>query len=145
MNINLRWPTSDEVKGFGRHVVSWTAGAVAGAAGVIGFGLTLHIITPDQAHQLTADFTNLQNGIGVITNAIIALWDGVQTVGGAVAGIFGICMAAWASTSSSVKSAAARLSKQPGTTVVTTPAIANAIPSNKVVSNTENTVVPKGA
>jgi hypothetical protein len=143
MNLKISWPTSDEVKGFGRHVVSWTAGAVAGAAGIIGFGLTLHIITPDQAHQLTADFTNLQNGIGIIANAVGALWDGITTVGGSVAGIFGICMAAWASTSSSVKSAAQRLSKQPGTIVVTTPAIAAATPEPNIVSNQEHTVVGK--
>lgn len=145
MNVKIAWPTSDEVKGFGRHVVTWTAGAVAGATGIVGFGLSLHIITPDQAHQLTADFTDLSNGIGVIVNALEALWSGMSTVVGAGASIAGIGMAVWAGVSSSVKAAATRLSKQPDTVVVTTPALASAIPSDKVVSNAENAVVPKGA
>jgi hypothetical protein len=113
--MNLSFPTGAQLAAFGRHVVTYGAGAVTA-------GVAIHFLTPDQGSQITASLSNIVSGV----NSIVG---GVATLVAVFSGLY----AAWtASPSSQIKAVAANpdVSK-----VIAAPAVADAIPSNKVVSS----------
>lgn len=113
--MNLSFPTGAQLAAFGRHIVSYAAGAATA-------GVAIHFLTPDQGSQLTAGITNIVNGVDSIVGGVATL----VAVGSAL-------YAAWtASPKSQIKAVAANpdVSK-----VIAAPAVANSIPSNKVVSS----------
>lgn len=113
--MNLSFPTGAQLAAFGRHIVSYSAGAVT-------FGVAVHFLTPDQSNQI-------MGAVGAIASGVQSIYGGVATLVAIGAGFY----AAWtASPSSQIKAVAANpdVSK-----VIAAPAVANAIPSNKVVSS----------
>lgn len=121
--------TTEQWTAFGRHVVSYAAGAATMAVGLGGVAVTMHAITADQATQLGTAFQ--------------ALAEGIKTIVGAVATIASVGAGVWAAYTASKGSQAAALAKDPGTIVVTDPATAKAVPAGNVVSNAEMKVVAK--
>lgn len=73
-------------------------------------------------------------GKGWITQGDVANYSAL------ILGILGALYSFWVNRSANLAKRAAAV---PGTTVVTTPEIANAVPDAKVVSNTEHEVVAK--
>jgi hypothetical protein len=113
--MNISFPTGAQLAAFGRHVVSYGAGAVTA-------GVAIHFLSPDQGSQITQALTGIVNGV----NSIVG---GVATLIAVGSGIY----AAWtASPSSQIKAVA----KNPDVSkVIAAPTVANSIPSNKVVSS----------
>lgn len=107
-------PEKSSLIAFGRHVVSYAAGAVTVAA-------SLHAITPEQSHDLT-------NAINQIVSGVTTLAGGITTLASFGAALY----AGWSATrNSQIKAVAANPDV---TKIVTTPQIAGSIPSEKVVS-----------
>jgi hypothetical protein len=136
MKIALRWPIKEEWLGFGRHVVSWSAGLATGVATVVVYGVASHIITPDQASSLTSGFSSIAEGLKTVVEGVTTFVGGVATVASTAMGI-------WAALSSSRKKAAQIIAAVPHTTVVTDPSIASSTAEPNIVANTDHQVVPK--
>lgn len=105
-----------------RHVATYVAGAITAAA-------TFHLMTTDQAQVLSTSLSHIVEGLSQIA------------IG--VGPIIALVSAFIAARSSTPAAKVQSVSELPGTTVVTTPAIATALPQTNVVSNTEVKVVPK--
>jgi X-X-X-Leu-X-X-Gly heptad repeat protein len=110
MNINAA-----QVAAFGRHILSFALGGVAAAA-------ALHVVAPTDAATITGAINQIASGV----SSLVA---GVSTLASVGLGLY----AAWTASSKSQISAVAA---NPAVTsvVVATPALANSIPSNKVIS-----------
>jgi hypothetical protein len=113
--------TEAEVNAALRHVASFGAGA---ATVLICFGA----ISADSAHQAVAAINQVVDGLSQATGGVFKL---VVILGPAVAAIAARFAAKSASPIAQINAVAANPDVQK---VVTTPAIATAIPSNKVVS-----------
>lgn len=103
------------VAAFGRHVLSFALGGIAAAA-------ALHVIAPSDAATITGAVNQIASGVS-------SLLAGVSTLVAVGTGLY----AAWTASSKSQISAVAA---NPAVTsvVVTNSALANSIPSPKVVS-----------
>jgi hypothetical protein len=99
------------------------------ASGVGGIILTLGVIhiSPAQFQALLDATVNLGTAIGAFATALGPVMIGLS--------------AAYAAWSASVKHQVNTVASQPGTTVVTTPEIANATPNPKVMSSDDVKVV----
>ena len=104
-----------QVAAFGRHILSFALGGVAAAA-------ALHVVGANDAATITGAINQIASGV----SSLVA---GVSTLIAVVTGLY----AAWTASSKSQLSAVAA---NPAVTsvVVTTPALADSIPSPKVVS-----------
>lgn len=110
MNVNAA-----QVAAFGRHVLSFALGGVSAAA-------ALHVVAPDDAASISGALNQIAAGV----SSLVA---GVSTLVAIGTGIY----AAWtASSKSQLLAVAANPAVK--SVVVSTPALADAIPSNKVVS-----------
>src|SRR5262249_30557641 len=98
-------PEKSSVIAFGRHVISYAAGAVTVAA-------ALHVITPDQAHSLT--------------DAIGQIITGVQTAAGGIATIVSIGSAFYAGWSATKTSQLKAVAANPEVKAIVTNTIAAA-------------------
>lgn len=98
-----------------RYLGTFVGGAITVAAGI-------NVITPDVAHKLT--------------DALPALINGLTTVAGALSTIAGIALAAYGTWSSTRRARIAAVAADPvvAKVVTTTTALADSIPSTKVVS-----------
>lgn len=123
MDIQKYIPSASALAGFGRHVVTFVAGATAMAAG-------MHAISPDQATGIQTDVSGIVNGL--------------TSVIGGVSGLIGIGMGLYAGWQSTNASKVAAVAAVPGQKVLTDPATAASIPNPDVVSNAEHEIVSKG-
>lgn len=119
--------TWSQVKAAGRHVGSY-------AAGIISALVAFRLLSPQQGADLTQNVTTL--------------FTALQSAAEAVAGIVGTVAPiyfAWraAHSASPVEQAKSLKETVPGTTIVTSPEVAKAVPGPEVVANTEAVVVPK--
>jgi hypothetical protein len=118
-----------------RNVASYVLGAIsfAGAA---------HFLTP-------ADVTNLTNGVNQVTSGLKSVYDGALLISATAGPFVGVAMAWWSQRAAKkaadpVTQATALVANVPGTTVVTSAALANATPDvSAIVSNAEKMVVTK--
>ena len=110
MNLTIPPP----VAAFGRHVLSYSMGAVTAAA-------ALHVVSSSDAQNLG--------------NALTQISTGVQTIMGGLATITSFGMGLYASWSATKTSQLKAVAANPEVTsvVVSTPAVAATVPSNKVV------------
>lgn len=107
-------PTLAQASAFGRHVVSYVAGAIT-------VGVAFHFVSPDQGTQLTTGITQIVNGIETTVGGIAT----VASVGAAL-------YAAWtASPRQQLLAVAANPDVQK---VIAKPAVAETTPSDKVVA-----------
>jgi hypothetical protein len=135
--MNLPSISARQWQSAGRHVVTFFAGAALGVAGVAAYGVSFHFVNGGQADSIVAAFKDLSTGVAAVVN-------GLGTIAGALATLIGIASGLWAAYSASKKSMTQAVAAIPGTTVVTTPALAAATPDQpNIVSNTKNAVVPK--
>jgi multisubunit Na+/H+ antiporter MnhB subunit len=119
----MNLPNQNQVAAVGRHVLT-AVGAITA------FASAMALLTPGEAANVVSGFQHLSNaasefmlGIGTLIPVGSALW------------------AAWTASRKSVVQSAASI---PGTTVVTTAALAAATPNQaNIVSNTQNVVVAK--
>lgn len=114
-------------KAAGKHVASYIAGGVS-------IAVTFHFISPTDASGITENLNSI--------------YDGVVKIGTGIAGLAAILTPIYtalkaAHNASPVGQATGLVQAAPGTTIVTTPEIAAAVPSNNVVSNTDTKVTPK--
>lgn len=112
--MNLPKITASQFYAFGRHVVSYAMGAVTVA-------VALNFVTGDQGTALSTAVTQIVSG--------------VQSIAGGVATIVSVITAIYAARSASPTNQIAAVASNPDVSkVVTTPAVAQSIPSAKVVS-----------
>jgi hypothetical protein len=117
-----------QYKASGRHVASFAAGLIGGAA-------ALHFITPQQATDVNGDIT--------------ALFTGLEQVATSIAGLIAICVPIYtafkaAHSASPTMEAKSLVAAEPKTIIVTTPEIAAATPEvSNIVSNTDVKVTTK--
>lgn len=114
-------------KAAGKNFASYAAGAVTMLVGV-------HLLTPTQATDATNDINSIVSGIEAIGN-LIGLITGILTL------VYTMLKSAY--NASPIGQATGLRQAVPGTTIVTTPEIAAAIPDDNVISNTEVKVIPK--
>lgn len=109
--MKLSFPTGAQVAAFGRHIVSYAAGAAT-------VGVATHFLNPDQGSQLTSAIGNIISGVNSIVGGaatLIALGSGLY--------------AAWtASPTAQVNAAAANLNAKKAEA---TPAIVDAVAKAK--------------
>lgn len=134
--MQIAFPSQRQWVSFGRHVVTFVAGAATAAAGLAAYGSTLHLVTPDQADNIVTAFQAIAAGV----KAIIG---GIGTLAGGIATLIGIGSGIWASYSASKKSIVQAAAQLPQTTVVTSPSLAAATPEANIVSVDKVAVVPK--
>lgn len=125
--------TPANVKSVGRHVVTYIAGASTAFIGVAA------VLTQVKAGSITPA------EVDSVTGALKSLGEGVTTISGALATLVGFGSAMWAYFSSRPAQQAQSLTDNvPGTTIVTSPQLADKLPQNdSVVSNTAITTAPK--
>ena len=122
---------------FGRHAVSYTAGAATAAAAVAAYGVSLHYVSSDQANAIVGALQNIASGVQAIVS-------GVTTVAGGVGALVAVGMGVWAAHSISPKQAATVAADTlPGTTIVTDPKTAASTKQTNIVSSATNVVAPK--
>ena len=115
--------TMGQAAAIGRHVATYTAGAVTAAA-------ALHLLSGADAATIQTSLQHIENGVTEIATGL--------------GPIIGLVSAAYAAWSASRKSQVKAVASIPGTTVVTTPELAAATPAqSNIVSNTQNSVVSK--
>jgi hypothetical protein len=108
----MQMPNSDQVLAFGRHVVTFSMGAVtAGAA--------LHIING-------ADQTSATNAITQISSGVASIVAGVSTLVAIASGV-------WSAFTASPLWQMLSVAKNPAVTKIVAPSIADEVPSAKVV------------
>jgi uncharacterized membrane protein len=133
------FPSGRQWLSIGRHVVTFFAGLALGVTGITTYGVSFHFITGDQANTIISALKDLATSSQVI-------FSGLTTFVGALAtliGVFSALMAAWSSSQKSVAQATAAI---PGTTVVTTPALADSTPEqSNIMSSAKVAIVPKTA
>lgn len=122
--MNWNW---NSYKAAGKHVASYAAGGVTVA---VVFGL----INQGQGVDATADINSITNGI--------------ESIAKGIAGLIAIATpiyTAWkaANNASPAGQAAALTAAIPETRIITTPEVAKAVPSDKVMSNEDVKVVTK--
>jgi hypothetical protein len=106
---------SAQVAAFGRNILSFALGSVSAAA-------ALHVVAP-------ADAASLSGALNQIAAGLSSLVAGVSTLVAIGTGLY----AAWtASNKSQISAVAANPAVK--SVVVSTPALADSIPSNKVIS-----------
>lgn len=114
--MQLSLPTPDMMAAFGRHVVSYAAGAIT-------VGVGFHVLSSDQGNSLGT-------AIGQVVSGVETTMGGLATIFSLGAGLY----AAW--TASPVSQAKSLVRAVPGTTIMTDPAIAAATPAQPtIVSN----------
>lgn len=137
MNLNVSWPNKSQFAAIGRHAISYSAGMVVGSASLLAFATLTHIITTDQASQVTAALTDISTGVKSVVQGLASIYGGL-------ASLASLGAAVWAARSASSRSQAASIVKQyPDTVIVTDAALAKSVPSDNVVSNLDNKVVSK--
>lgn len=110
----MQLPNQSSVSAFGRHVISYSMGAVTAAA-------ALHLVSADDAATLTGSVTQISHGVAEIAA-------GLSPIIGLVSGLY----AAWSATH---KAQIAAVNAVPGVKVVS-----DAVPAKML---TEPPVVPK--
>jgi len=111
--MKLTMPTLAQSAAFGRHVVSYSMGAITAAAAV-------HAIDGGQASSLTGAVSQIASGVTSIAG-------GIATIVSVGAGLY----AAWSASPLRQLLAAAA---NPNVQKVIAPAIADSVPSDKVVA-----------
>ncbi len=114
--MQLSVPNKGQVISFGRHVVSYSAGAVSAA-------VMLHVISGDQGQGITGAITQISTGIASIAAGVATLTS--------------IGMGIWAAFKSSPFATLLQASKvlgNQGMIVVKDPALAAALPANVVAA-----------
>lgn len=123
--MNWNW---NSYKAAGKHVASYAAGGVTVA---IAFG----VLNSTQGADATADINSIASGVESIAKGIaglVAILTPIYTMWKA------------ANNASPVGQATGLRQAVPGTTIVTTPELANAMPNdNNVIANTDVKVIPK--
>lgn len=118
----MNLPTQSQVYAFGRHLASYAGGAITAAA-------AFNLLSPGQAGTLNQSLNHFINGVSEIAAAVSPL---IPLVTG------------WlAARSASPKAQLAAVAQIPGTTVVTQPQLAAAVPATNVISNDTSKVTPK--
>lgn len=122
--MNWNW---NQYKAAGKHAASYAAGGVTVA-------VAIGLLNSGQGVDATADINSITSGI--------------ESIAKGVAGILAIATpiyTAWkaANNASPAGQAAALTAAVPETRIITTPAIADAVPSDKVMSNADVKVVTK--
>ncbi len=122
--MNWNW---NSYKAAGKHVASYAAGGVTVA---VAFGL----LNSSQGTEATTDINTIATSL--------------ESLGKAIAGLAGILVpiyTAWraANNASPAGQAAGLAAAVPETRIITTPEVANAVPSDKVMSNEDVKVVTK--
>ena len=110
----MNLPTLGQASAFGRHVLSYAMGATTAA-------VALHVLSGDQGAS--------------ITNAIGQIASGVATIAGGVATLVSVGSAVWAAWTASPKQQILAVASNPDVAKVVAPAIADAVPSDKVVKS----------
>jgi hypothetical protein len=117
----MQLPSQSQVVAFGRHVVSYSMGALTA-------GVALHIVSGDQAHDATQAITQISTGVGSILagcTTLIALASAVW--------------AAWKSSPFATLLQASKLLGDSGKIVLKDAALAQKLPDNVVAAPTGNT------
>lgn len=123
--MNWNW---NSYKAAGKHVASYAAGGVTVA-------VTFGLLNSNQGIDATADINSIASG--------------VESIAKGVAGLLAILTPIYtmwkaANNASAVGQAAGLRQAVPGTTIVTSPEVANALPDDhNVVSNTDVKVIAK--
>lgn len=115
--MNLSLPSTAQLAAFGRHVASYTAGAVT-------VGVGLHFLTPDQGSQ-----------IGTALSGII---NGVESIAGGMASLVAIGSGLYAGWTASRSRQAAAIGADPSTVV-------NALPDGRATVMLNNTAMASAA
>lgn len=98
--MNLSLPSARQFASFGRHIVSYAAGAVT-------VGVGLHFLSPDQGSQ--------------VGNAITGIVNGVESIVGGVATLVAVGSGLYATWTASNAGQAAAIGANPATEVVPGP------------------------
>lgn len=110
----MKMPTLGQWTAFGRHVVSYSMGAITVAAAG-------HLVSSQDASSLTTAVTQIANG--------------VTSIAGGVATIISVGAGLWAAYSSSPLRQLLAVAKNPDVKqVIASAPVANAVPSDKVVA-----------
>ena len=110
----MQMPTSSQIYSFSRHVITFAMGGVT-------VGVALHVVSPDQGTDATTAINQIVDG----SKLLIA---GATTLIGLASGLY----AAWTASPLSQLASVARNPEVK--TIVTTPAVAAATPSEKVIA-----------
>lgn len=111
----MKMPTLGQATAFGRHVVSYSMGAITMAA-------ALHVVKDSDASSLTTAVTQISNGV-------VSIAGGLATIVSVGAGLW----AAWSSSPLRQLLAVAN-NVEVKQVVLSNPATANAVPSDKVIA-----------
>jgi hypothetical protein len=136
MQIQIGFPSAQVWKALGRHVVTYSAGFATGAVGLLAYAVTFHFMSSDQATALGGGLTNIASGLKMIVSGVATVWGGALTC-------LSVLSALWSAYSSTHKSVTQQTASIPGTTIVTTPAIAAETPQENIVSNENHAVIPQ--
>jgi hypothetical protein len=109
----MKLPTLGQVASFGRHVVSYSAGAVTMA-------VALHAISGSDGAS--------------ITGAVGQIVTGINSIAGGIATLLSIGTGLWAAWKQSPLSQLLAVASNPNVTKVVAPAIAESVPHDKVVA-----------
>ncbi len=121
--------STEQLQAIGRHLISYSAGAITVFMGFASIAYSFHVVSLDQVNSLSA--------------ALKAFGQGLTTMVGAVGTVASILATAWGAYAASKSAQAASVAQVPGTTIVTSPELAKQVPAANVVSNHENKVVLK--
>lgn len=126
---------STQTLAWGRNILSAVLGGITTAG-------ALHFLTP-------SDVTNLTNGVNQVATGLGEVYTGVAAIAATLAPAAAALTAWWASRAAKkaadpATQATALVQNVPGTTVITSPALAAATPGiSAIVSNTEKKAVPQ--
>lgn len=122
--------------------LAWSRNVLSAVLGGITTAGALHFLTPSDVTSLTNGVTQVATGLGQVYNGVLAIAAILSPIAAALT-------AWWASRAATkaadpITQATALVKNVPGTTVVTSPALAASIPDvQAIVSNTEKAVVTK--
>lgn len=108
----MNLPTLGQASAFGRHVLSYAMGATTAA-------VALHVLSGEQGTSVAGAISQIASGIASITGGVATL----VSVGAAV----------WAAWSASPLRQLLAAAANPQVAKIVAPAIADAVPSDKVV------------
>lgn len=114
-------------KAAGKHVASYAAGGVTVA-------IAIGLLNSSQGANATADINSIATGLESIAKGIAGLLAILTPI---------YTMWKSANNASPIGQATGLRQAVPGTTIVTSPEIANAIPDDNVISNQDVKVIPK--
>ena len=114
MRVELKMPSEGQLIAFGRHVVSYSMGAISA-------GVTFHVLSQGDASNAGNAITQISTGIG----SVIA---GVTTLVGVIMGVW----SAWKSSPFAQLLQTSKLLGNEGTIMIKDPELAAKLPPNVV-------------